>query len=327
MPTPAADAAKGIAAHLSEVERELAQASASLAQLESMARREEEWRASLPNRMHQLGLSEPDASALEGALESLIHDCEQRSTEISRLYAAGEQLAVAMTRAAEMAQREDLQSQLAGAERDLSTLESQFSAHTRTREVASQMLDATRDAGHEAVALQVRRIEPLVERIYARIDPHPGFTQVKLTTALYRRRGQISTLVGDPRAALADQDPLPVLSSSQLNALAVSVFLGLNLGVPTLPLRAALLDDPLQSLDDVNLLGLVDTLRRTKVLRQLLISTHDPRFASLLERKLRPVGDSERTVMISFEDWTREGPTVSQGQVTPEPIDYRVAAA
>jgi hypothetical protein len=51
------------------------------------------------------------------------------------------------------------------------------------------------------------------------------------------------------------------LSSSQLNVLAVSAFLALNPGVETLPLNAVALDDPLQSLDDVNLLSLIDLPR------------------------------------------------------------------
>jgi hypothetical protein len=72
-----------------------------------------------------------------------------------------------------------------------------------------------------------------------------------------------------------------------------------------------MMDDPLQSLDDVNLLGLVDTLRRTKALRRLILSTHDRRLANLLERKLRPVGDDRATRVYAFEGWTpHEGPVV-----------------
>ncbi len=57
-------------------------------------------------------------------------------------------------------------------------------------------------------------------------------------------------------------DPSLVLSSSQLNVLAVSTFLALNLAIDSLPLQVVALDDPLQSLDTVNLLGLADLLRR-----------------------------------------------------------------
>lgn len=84
---------------------------------------------------------------------------------------------------------------------------------------------------------------------------------------------------------------LQVLSSSQMNALAVSIFLSLNLGTTALPLDMVVLDDPLQSLDDVNLLGVSDLLRRIKDRRQLFVSTHDVRFSHLLQRKLRPTVD------------------------------------
>jgi wobble nucleotide-excising tRNase len=114
----------------------------------------------------------------------------------------------------------------------------------------------------------------------------------------------------DPSAQLSSEMPEVILSSSQLNALAVSVFLSLNLGVSTLPLQAAILDDPLQSLDDINLLGVVDLLRRTRDSRQLFVSTHDSRFGDLLAKKLRPVSDAQRTRVIEFEGWTRQGPTI-----------------
>ncbi len=121
--------------------------------------------------------------------------------------------------------------------------------------------------------------------------------------------------------------PEAILSSSQMNVLAVSVFLALNLGTPALPLQVAILDDPLQSLDDLNLLGLIDLLRRTRDRRQLMISTHDSRFAALLERKLRPVAPSQRTIVIEFLGWSSEGPSVVQRDIKRDPLPLRIAAA
>jgi DNA repair exonuclease SbcCD ATPase subunit len=113
-----------------------------------------------------------------------------------------------------------------------------------------------------------------------------------------------------------------------MNALAVSIFLGLNLGAAEAPLAAAMMDDPLQSLDDVNLLGLVDTLRRTKALRQLILSTHDRRLASLLERKLRPVGEDRPTRVYVFDGWTPNGgPELISTDVPREPEEIRLAVA
>jgi energy-coupling factor transporter ATP-binding protein EcfA2 len=91
----------------------------------------------------------------------------------------------------------------------------------------------------------------------------------------------------DPAGQFNTDLPATVLSSSQLNGFAVSTFLALNLGVARVPLETVMLDDPLQSLDDVNLLGLVDLMRRLTDRRQVVVTTHDSRYGDLLERKLR----------------------------------------
>jgi hypothetical protein len=112
-----------------------------------------------------------------------------------------------------------------------------------------------------------------------------------------------------------------------MNALAVCTFLSLNLGVSRPPLDTAILDDPLQSLDDINLLGLIDLLRRTKDQRQLFVSTHDARFGQLLARKLRPGSSKKRTVVIELEGWSRTGPTITARDVHCDPVPLRLVAA
>ena len=125
----------------------------------------------------------------------------------------------------------------------------------------------------------------------------------------------MDVLIEDPVGNVKKQDPLGVLSSSQLNALAFSVFLSFNLATSSIPLEMAVLDDPLQSLDDVNLLGLVDVLRRARGKRQLLISTHDERFSQLLMRKLRPIESNQKTKVITLQSWTRNGPELTSSEV------------
>lgn len=197
---------------------------------------------------------------------------------------------------------------------------------TSTGDLGQRMLDALREAASGVVNRQINDIEPLLQRIYARIDPHPAFRNVRLRTEVRRGRGRIYTDVTDPIAKTTTAAPSALFSSSQLNALAVAVFLALNLGVPSVPLRSAILDDPLQSLDDVNLLGLIDLLRRTKDLRQLLISTHEHRFGDLLERKLRAVHPEGRTLVIEFTSWGRDGPTLHRHEAPVEERPHRIAA-
>jgi energy-coupling factor transporter ATP-binding protein EcfA2 len=189
------------------------------------------------------------------------------------------------------------------------------------------VLNALRDAGSDVVTAELVRIEPLLQRIYATVDPHPAFRAVRFLTRTVRGRGRLWTSIDDLSANVSVEEPVMVLSSSQLNVLAVSVFLALNLGVETLPLNVVALDDPLQSLDDVNLLGLVDLLRRVKGRRQIIVSTHDARFGALLARKLRPVSSNERVRIVEFEGWTREGPIVEAHEVPVDPKPLRLVAA
>ncbi len=79
--------------------------------------------------------------------------------------------------------------------------------------------------------------------------------------------------------------------------------------------------------DDINLLGLVDLLRRTKDKRQLIVSTHDERFGKLLSRKLRPASGNQRTSVIELSGWSRGGPEVRQYEVEPESTSLKLVHA
>lgn len=100
----------------------------------------------------------------------------------------------------------------------------------------------------------------------------------------------------------------------------------MDLGLSSPPLETALLDDPLQSLDNVHLLGVVDILRRVASKRQLIVSTHDAAFAGLLSRKLRPVEGSgtSSALVINFGAWDEEGTTVSSVRVEPEIVPLKL---
>jgi DNA repair exonuclease SbcCD ATPase subunit len=210
---------------------------------------------------------------------------------------------------------------------NISQITAEVNAQQDTERLAAQILEGLREASTEVVKNQLDRIEPLLQRIYARIDVHPAFRNVKFLTRFSNRRGRLFTSILDRVTDISSQSPAVVLSSSQMNALAVSIFLSLNLGLTALPLEAVLLDDPLQSLDDVNLLGLVDLLRRTKDRRQLVVSTHDARFGSLLERKLRAVSKQQRTTVIEFSGWQRSGPVYTQRDVSRDDNPMRIAVA
>jgi hypothetical protein len=160
-------------------------------------------------------------------------------------------------------------------------------------------------------------LRPMIQDVYTRLAPHPSFTDLRFAVDVYRERGIASPLVSDPEHALT-ADPLLVFSSSQANVVALSAFLALGWAAGEDAMPFLLLDDPLQSLDDVNALGFADLCRHMRARRQLIVSTHDQRLASLLERKLAPRREDERARSLQFVAWSRRGPLIDGSDVTPQ---------
>ena len=104
-------------------------------------------------------------------------------------------------------------------------------------------------------------------------------------------------------------DPRFLLSGLQQKKLAIATWLGMNL-VARGGLSVMVLDEPLRGLDDVGALSMSDLLRKCRDRRQVFVSSHDPRYANLLSRKMFPA-KGEDTTMVSAEHWGRTGPFLS----------------
>ena len=281
----------------------------------------------LRTRLQQLGLPESlDDESIRRLMElsSQASEVAQRSV---RLRQRGESLAVELARSAEAARRGEIQAEIESVESRLQSMTAELDARERAGRMAVDLLERLREASSDVVRSELERVDPLLQQIFSTVDPHPAFRAVRMLTRFVNRRGRVSTQLEDSMTGSTTSAPEIVLSSSQLNGLAVSVFLTLNLGMRTLPLDALILDDPLQSLDDVNLLGLVDLLRRTREHRQVVVSTHDPHFGELLARKLRPVSAEQRTLVHRFGAWGRSGPTVESEEIRRDPSELRIASS
>ena len=80
----------------------------------------------------------------------------------------------------------------------------------------------------------------------------------------------------------------------------------MNLNMRGSQLAVALLDDPIQNMDDFNVLGLLDLLRGLVPDRQFVVSTHDEQIGELIRRKLRPGTVGAQTVTHFFEGYERQ---------------------
>ena len=122
----------------------------------------------------------------------------------------------------------------------------EVAARRATGDLASKMIDGIRQASSDLVEDELRKLEGLLQRIYSTADPHPEFRVVRFLSQMRRGHGRMMAQIEDPASGIKISTPDLILSSSQMNVLAVSIFLTLNLGSRNLPLNTAILDDPLQ---------------------------------------------------------------------------------
>lgn len=324
------DTMPDLAVLATEVQSKENQASTAELALQN-ARRQVQIRADRQERIN-VGLAENEVTVTDGtlastALQEAIENNNQDIARIAAVGAQGEAIALSLARTGQLARQREIEEEVQQLNSELEAANFDIQTRDETREAISRIIESLRDASSDMVLNELGRLEYLLQRIYAAADPHPEFRTVRLITRMRQGRGRLSAELVDQQRGFHREDPQDYLSSSQLNVLAVSVFLALNLSMPSLPVQLAILDDPLQSLDDLNLLGMVDILKRLRDRRQLMISTHDRRFASLLERKLRPISISQRTVRVELSGWNSTGPMVTQVDMARDSTPIRIAAA
>lgn len=202
----------------------------------------------------------------------------------------------------------------------LSSAENQLSSASVRSQRLQALSEQTIEARVEVTEERLQSIQPLVANIFQRLDPHPAFKTVEFELNTYYKKGTTVPLVIDQVENIS-ADPLLIFSTSQANIVALSYFIAMSLSSEERGLPFLLLDDPVQSMDDVNVLGFADLCRHLRLRRQLIVSTHERRFASLLERKLAPRSKDSRTKVIKFTGWDRSGPTVQEYFVEPQLLE------
>lgn len=144
---------------------------------------------------------------------------------------------------------------------------------------------------------------PVIAWVYGAINPH---TQYKDLKVIVNQQGTHFTSTEIQSNLYLDQ----IFSQAQLNILALSTFIGIGMTQQYSALNQLFLDDPIQSMDDVNVLAFIDVLRAVlnteSNKKRLIISTHDDNFAELLAVKMRNKNVSQYFI----EGYGPEGPIV-----------------
>lgn len=145
---------------------------------------------------------------------------------------------------------------------------------------------------NESLELQINQYFhiDLINTIYRKIDPHPDFKRIDFSCSFPEG--------GKPKLQvfITDEDgsnivsPTLSFSSAQINVLSLSIFLAKAINTTNAgeSVDCIFIDDPVQSMDSINVLGVIDLLRSISINlgKQIIISTHDDNFHALLKQKL-----------------------------------------
>lgn len=132
--------------------------------------------------------------------------------------------------------------------------------------------------------------EELINKLYEKIDPHPDFKKITFECTFDKDGGKLNIFINNSDG----NEPIsPALyySTAQLNILSLSIFLAKALNVQDengYDVDCIFIDDPVQSMDSINVLSTIDLLRSLVVNhnKQIILSTHDENFHMLLQKKI-----------------------------------------
>ncbi len=133
--------------------------------------------------------------------------------------------------------------------------------------------------------------EDLINDLYKRIDPHPEYKRIKFVCDFKEDKPKLNVCLYKDGS---DDDliiPNLYFSTAQLNILSLSIFLAKALNAKDdkgNSIDCIFIDDPIQSMDSINILSTIDLFRSIVVNqeKQIILSTHDENFHNLLKKKM-----------------------------------------
>lgn len=181
----------------------------------------------------------------------------------------------------------------------------------KTIENVEKLSEASKTAAEELVKEVLNKYAYNINKIYKRIYSHPRFKEFDFELDRTRKdNSKLNLLCYDNNIEI---NPAYIFSSAQVNALALSIFLGMAFSHKCTLLDTILMDDPIQNLDDFNVFAFIDILRSslnegmvTTLKKQLIISTHDEMVYRLMRKKFRFYNFDSYI----FRDYNENGPVV-----------------
>ena len=131
----------------------------------------------------------------------------------------------------------------------------------------------------------------LINKLYNTIDPHPNYKKVRFECDFNQKKPRLLVIMESIKNNNDKIVPNLYLSTAQINILSFCIFLAKAMFAKTdkgKDLDCIFVDDPIQALDDINILSMIDLLRNVAFTlnKQIVITTHDFNFFNLLQKKM-----------------------------------------
>lgn len=131
----------------------------------------------------------------------------------------------------------------------------------------------------------------LINRLYNAIDPHPDYKEIQFKCDFKLKYPRLKVLLNSREDGKESIVPNLYFSTAQINILSFCIFLAKALFATDnegKSMDCIFIDDPIQALDDINVLSIIDLLRNVafSMDKQIVLTTHDRNFFELLQKKV-----------------------------------------
>ncbi|BBH24052.1 hypothetical protein Back11_53970 [Paenibacillus baekrokdamisoli] len=187
-------------------------------------------------------------------------------------------------------------------------------------------LKKTANADQESVKDLINNVKPAVDqlnekmiselfdtiqKIFSRINSHPVYNHINFNKEYRHKSYKLLILVINGYLENQTQaNATYIFSSAQINSIALSFFMAMGVHQQWSSLQLMGMDDPIQSMDEINVLSLIDLIRlfMEKYDKQFIISTHDYSFYQMMLKKFR----NQDIAVIEYEGYSEKGPLIKQ---------------
>ena len=131
----------------------------------------------------------------------------------------------------------------------------------------------------------------IINKLYNTIDPHPEYKKISFECDFSLKDPRLNVLMYSEKEDRDSIVPNLYFSTAQINILSFCIFMAKALFAKTdknEDLGCIFIDDPVQALDDINILSMIDLLRNVafSLDKQIVLTTHDKDFFELMKMKV-----------------------------------------